>query len=61
MTDKYKLVDHKEVVHIDANDKTTQADAFCKGKRAVPIQTLRCLIDCYSPENCKCETTVKQG
>jgi hypothetical protein len=39
--DKYKLVDCKEVVHIDATDNTTQSDAFKKGKVVVPIKALR--------------------
>lgn len=57
MTDKYKLVDHKEVVQVINKPE----NAFKKGKRAVPIQALRCLIACYSPENCKCETPADNG
>ena len=52
-TDTYKLVDCEEVVHIDANDKATQADALKKGKRVVPIKALRCYTSCYSPEYCQ--------
>jgi hypothetical protein len=59
--DKYKLVDSKDVVHIDASDKPAQADALKKGKIVVPIQTLRCLIACYAPENCKCETSANNA
>jgi len=36
--DKYKLVDCEKVVHIDATDTATQADALKKGKIVVPVE-----------------------